>query len=178
MRSFALSALGSDRPGIVAGVSRVLLEHEINIEDSQMTILRGHFAMTLIVATADELDQQRLLADLERTRSELGLDAVTLNEIADTGDGAPEPSHIVSVYGVDHPGIVHAVSTALAERSVSITDLETRVLGDQSNPLYMMVIEVALPGSSGSAELDELLARIGEEQDVEITARPLEQDVL
>jgi len=178
MRSFALSALGSDRPGIVAGVSRVLLEHEINIEDSQMTILRGHFAMTLIVATADDLDHERLLADLEGARAQLGLDAVTLNEITETGDEGPEPSHIVSVYGVDHPGIVHAVSAALAERSVGITDLETRVLGDQSNPLYVMVIEVALPGSAGAAELDQLLARIGEEQDVEITTRPLEQDVL
>ncbi|MBA2764333.1 MAG: amino acid-binding protein [Thermoleophilaceae bacterium] len=178
MRSFALSALGSDRPGIVAGVSRVLLEHEINIEDSQMTILRGHFAMTLIVATADDLDDERLLADLAGAREQLGLDAVTLNEITETGDDGPEPSHIVSVYGVDHPGIVHAVSTALAERSIGITDLETRVLGDQSNPLYVMVIEVAVPGSAGPAELDELLARIGEEQDVEITARPLEQDVL
>ena len=53
MRHFAVSAIGRDRPGIVAAVSKVLLDHEGNIEDSQMTILRGHFTMTLIVSIGD-----------------------------------------------------------------------------------------------------------------------------
>ena len=40
MTHFALTAVGRDRPGIVAAVSRALLDHSVNIEDSQMTILR------------------------------------------------------------------------------------------------------------------------------------------
>ena len=82
MRRFALSAVGRDRPGIVAGVSRVLLEHGINIEDSQMTILRGHFAMTLIVAGQDP-DALALRRDLESAADDLGLDATALQEIAE-----------------------------------------------------------------------------------------------
>jgi glycine cleavage system transcriptional repressor len=175
MQRFALSAVGRDRPGIVAGVSRVLLEHGINIEDSQMTILRGHFAMTLIVAGQD-LDADSLRSDLEGAASELGLDATALQEIAEDAAYAAEASHIVSVYGVDHPGIVHAVSAALAEHGWGITDLDTRVLGDESNPLYVMVMEVAAPAGEDSP--DALLQAVGDEQGVEITARPLEQDTL
>jgi glycine cleavage system transcriptional repressor len=175
MQRFALSAVGRDRPGIVAGVSRVLLEHGINIEDSQMTILRGHFAMTLIVAGQDP-DAASLRSDLEGAASELGLDATALQEIAEDAAEAPEASHIVSVYGVDHPGIVHAVSAALAEHGWGITDLDTRVLGVESNPLYVMVMEVAAP--AGEENPDALLQAVGDEQGVEITARPLEQDAL
>ena len=43
MRHYALTAVGRDRPGIVAGITAVLLAHEVNVEDSQMTILREPF---------------------------------------------------------------------------------------------------------------------------------------
>jgi glycine cleavage system transcriptional repressor len=179
MRSLALSAIGRDRPGIVAGVSAVLLEHGVNIEDSQMTILRGHFAMTLVLALDEGADVESLRADLESCGGGLGLDAIALQPIDEEGGGdAPDASHIVSVYGVDHPGIVHAVAKALAERGWSITDLDTRVLGDASNPLYVMVIEVALPAGTDAGALEQAMGAVAEEQGVEITARPLEHDAL
>ena len=56
MSLFAVSAIGRDRPGIVAAVSRVLLDLEGNVEDSQMSILRGHFAVMLIVALPSGVD--------------------------------------------------------------------------------------------------------------------------
>ena len=179
MRHFALSAVGRDRPGIVAAVSRVLLEHRLNIEDSQMTILRGHFAMTLIVAPADGLDDTSgLERALESVREELSLEAVSLNEVTEVDDSRePAPSHIISVYGVDHPGIVHAVSSALAERGWSITDLQTRLVGEQE-PLYAMMIEVALTQGATIEVLDETMAAVSEAEGVEITSRPLEQDAL
>lgn len=180
MDLFALSAVGRDRPGIVAAVSRVLLDHELNIEDSQMTILRGHFAMTLIVAPAGEIGVSSLREALESARAELSLDAIALNEVTDVaGAGDRAPSHIISVYGVDHPGIVHAVSTALAERDWSITDLQTRLVGDEgSDPLYAMMIEVALPDDCSTEGLERAMAEVAEAQGVEITSRPLEQDAL
>jgi glycine cleavage system transcriptional repressor len=178
MRAFALSAVGRDRPGIVAGVTGVLLDHGINIQDSQMTILRGRFAMTLVVAAQDDADVAALRTDLEQAGAGLGLDAVAIEEIGEDAEDGPDPSHIVSVYGVDHPGIVHAVSSALADRGWGITDLDTRVLGDESNPLYMMVLEVALPEGTSDEDLSSVLSTVGDEQGVEITSRPLESDTL
>ncbi len=48
-----LSVLGEDRVGIVAGVSAVLAENGVNIEDIRQTILAGIFSMTMLV-TVDE----------------------------------------------------------------------------------------------------------------------------
>ena len=48
MESLAITVVGHDRPGIIAQTAEVLSEHGMNLEDSSMTLLRGHFAMTLI----------------------------------------------------------------------------------------------------------------------------------
>ena len=46
---FAVTAVGADRPGIVAAVTGAFVDHGCNLEDSSMTILRGQFAMMLVV---------------------------------------------------------------------------------------------------------------------------------
>jgi len=180
VRHFAVTAIGRDRPGIVAAVSSVLLEHEGNVEDSQMKILRGRFTIMLIVSTADDIDVSRLEADLERVGEELGLDAVALSEVSDVEPGTEAiPSHVVSVYGVDHPGIVHAVTSALADRGVNIVDLTTRLVGDEEGePLYAMMMEVTLPAEQSAEAVEQSLRAVREEQGVDLTIRPLEQDVL
>jgi glycine cleavage system transcriptional repressor len=180
MRHLAVSAIGRDRPGIVAAVSEVLLEHEGNIEDSQMTILRGHFTIMLIVSTPDVVDLQRLRGDLERAGERLGLEAVSLNEVTELeAESETLPSHIVTVYGVDHPGIVHSVTSTLAEGGINITDLETRVVIEEGEePLYLMMMEVALPRGVSLKEAEEPLRAVGEREGVDLTIRPLEQDAL
>jgi glycine cleavage system transcriptional repressor len=175
MSHFALSAIGRDRPGIVAGVTGTLLEHEVNIEDSQMAILRGHFTMTLIVSAPELMDIPTLRADLERTRAALGLDAITLSRVSDTPPDEDGPSHIVTVYGADHPGLVNAVSAALARADVNVTDLNTRLVDQDGDPLYVMMLEVAIPASLPEGELRTLLQEVGREQAVEVTVRPLDQ---
>jgi glycine cleavage system transcriptional repressor len=180
MRHFAVAAIGRDRPGIVAAVSEVLLAHDCNIEDSQMTILRGHFTMMLIISTPNAVDAERLGDDLRRAGEGIGLEAVSLDEVTELqAEVETVPSHIVSVYGVDHPGIVHAVTTALAKRGVNITDLETRMVSEKGRePLYLMMMEVALPLGIAQDEVEEPLRQVGEQEGVDVTIRPLEQDAL
>lgn len=180
MRPFAVSVVGRDRPGIVAALSEVLLEHRVNIEDSRMTILRGHLAMTLVIAVPDGVRREALADGLERVRARLELESVSLAEVAQLEpDPSSEPTHIVSVYGVDHPGIVHAVSAALAEQGWNITDMSTRLVhGDGGGALYAMMLEVALGPGASTSDLERVLEPVARAEGVEVTSRPLERDVL
>ena len=180
MPHYAISVIGRDRPGIVAAVAACLLEHGANIEDSQSTILRGHFTMTLIVSAGEGVDEATLRADIERVARELRLEAATVSPVADSDPAEPaSPTHIVTVYGTDHPGIVNAVATALAGLEVNITDLNTRLVGDgDDQDLYAMMLEIALPPGLDSDALESLLAATRREQGVEVTVRELEQDTL
>ena len=186
VRHFAVAAIGRDRPGIVAAVTHNLLDHELNVEDSQMTILGGHFTTMMIVTGGDAVDVGALRADLGATARDLNLEAVSVEEVADTARAVSVPTHIVTVYGVDHPGIVHAVSAALAQCEVNITDLNTRLVvdekrvadanGDGGEDLYAMMLEVVLPEGLTVKGLDSMLEATRRDQGVEITIRELEQD--
>jgi glycine cleavage system transcriptional repressor len=173
---FAVTAIGRDRPGIVAAVSRALLEIDGNIEDSQMSILRGHFAVMLIVSVPDRISAEALADHLGPVREELGLEAITCNPI-DELDAVPmDPaSHVVTVYGADHPGIVNAVSNALAELGVNITDLEARLTGADDNSLYTMIIEVAV-GDADVTDVQAALRVVAEREAVEFSLRPLDAE--
>jgi glycine cleavage system transcriptional repressor len=172
---FAVTAIGRDRPGIVAAVSRALLDLEGNIEDSQMSILRGHFAVMLIVSVPDPISAEELADRLGPVREALGLEAITCNPI-DEVDGVMDPaSHVVTVYGADHPGIVNAISHALAELGVNITDLETRLTGPEDNPLYTMMIEVAV-GDADMSAVEASLRAVAEREAVEFSLRPLDAE--
>ena len=61
-----ISALGSDRPGIVEALSGAVLAREGNILDSRMTVLGGEFAVLMLVS-----GQEDALAQLEHDRASL-----------------------------------------------------------------------------------------------------------
>jgi glycine cleavage system transcriptional repressor len=174
---FAVTAVGRDRPGIVAAISGVLLELGGNIEDSRMSILRGHFAVMLIVELPQEASRERLASDLEGVRGRLGLEAIAVSEVEtlDAGPGA-EPTHVLTVYGADRPGIVHGVTSLLAEHGVNITDLSTQVAGG-AQPVYVMMLEVAV-GDADEAELRSALDAVATSLAVDVSLRPLEAEAL
>jgi glycine cleavage system transcriptional repressor len=143
--------------------------------------LRGHFTMVLVLAAPNGLDVPALQSDLANARRELDLEALSLGELEETGTPAEAaPSHIVTVYGADHPGIVHGVSAALAERGVNITDLYTRLTGDggEEAPLYTLMMEIELPGGLTIEEVEGVLRGVADEQRLELSVRPLERDTL
>src|SRR5688572_6218483 len=162
---FAVTVIGRDRVGIVADVAGRLAEQGANLTDSTMTLLRGHFAMTLICtaqATADRL--REALGDLG------GDLMVSVREIG--GDGpapAGESSYVVSVYGADRLGIVAAVARAIAAAGGNITDLSTRLTGT----LYVLVAEVDLPRGVAD-DLAKHLDELGASLDVEVSLRDTE----
>lgn len=178
MPHFALSAVGRDRPGIVAAVTGVLVETGCNIEDSSMSILRGHFAMMLLVAGPDGLDAAALEAALARPAADLDL-VLAVRPIDDDVPASPAGDHwTVSVYGADRPGIVHDVTTVLAAVGANVVDLTTRVIGDPDRPVYAMVIDVTLPADSDASEVARELKELGDRLDIECTMHPDEADIL
>src|SRR4030095_16128575 len=63
---FALSAIGHDRPGIVADLAELIYECDCNLEDSSMTILGGEFAVLLLLSGQAPDIAQRLSAACKR----------------------------------------------------------------------------------------------------------------
>ena len=177
MTRHTISVFGRDRPGIVAAVTRVLADAGCNLEDSSMTILRGHFAMMLVVLGGPRGGAQALAERLDPVAERLDLQ-VSVRPILDeiTSVAAAGERYAIAVYGADRPGLVARVSETLAARGVNITDLETRVIGEPE-PVYVMHFEVEVPKGLAErveAELREVAADLGVETSMHLD----EPDVL
>ena len=71
-----ITVLGKNRPGIVAGVTRVLGEANVDIRDITQSILEGFFTMTML---ADITESKLSFAELQKALSEAGeLSGVTV----------------------------------------------------------------------------------------------------
>jgi len=173
MTLLAVTVVGHDRTGIIADVTGLLADLGGNLEDSTMTLLRGHFAMTLIVscdasAAAVESAMAPLTAD--------GALLVSVREVPPEPDVLPlGPAHVLTVHGADRPGIVSQVTRVISDAGGNITDLTTRLL---SGPVYLLVAEVDLPGGADPQALSSRLADVASALGVDATLRPAESDVL
>lgn len=178
MGHVAITAVGADRPGIVAAVTEVLVDEGCNLEDTTMTILRGHFAMMLVADVPPELSAEALEAALARPAAELQL-VVTVRPIEEepASPTAGDP-WTVSVYGADRPGIVHGVAALLADHGVNILDLATRVVGAVDEPVYAMLLEVTVPAGVDVGELGQRLEGLAADLGVTCSLHPSEADIL
>jgi glycine cleavage system transcriptional repressor len=174
---FAITAIGKDRPGIVAGVSKVLFELGMNIEDSSMTILRSEFAMILIISTEEGVDASDFESHFREVRDKLGL-FISVKGIEEREVNSKKPysgmPYIISVIGTDKPGIVYRVAQLLYSKKINITDLNTKVVPGEKSPVYTMIIEVDVPEYVDIALLEEEFSLLEKEMAIDISIRELE----
>ena len=171
MRNLAVTVLGHDRPGIIASTAAALAGCGMNLEDSSMTLLRGHFAMSLICS--GEATQ----GELEAALSTLGSESLTVDvrELPIEHEAPPLGElYLVTVHGADRLGIVARLAAVIAASDGNITDLTTRLAGD----LYVLVAEVDLPRSTDLQALEARVSEVAAELGVEVSLRPVERDDL
>ncbi len=162
----AVSVMGDDRPGIVAGVSKVLYENACNIEALSQTVIMGQFAMIVVVSPLKGSAAAALEKDLQSLARKMGLEIHV--RMLDSGGrpgfdpGEAEP-FVITVRGADRPGLVSAITAILAEQGINITRLGAEVvpLGPQLE--YIQIYEVDIPKQVDFALIQRALRAKGEE---------------
>jgi glycine cleavage system transcriptional repressor len=170
---YAVSVVGKDRSGIVAGISEVLFRLGCNLADSSCTMLAGEFAMILIVSHPRPFSKSRLFDELKPICDGMGMSLAVRTLHADeiTRQETDGELCVISVYGADRPGIVYRVTSELAGRGVNITDLNTKLIGTPEEPVYVMMLEVALPDGETPEGIEKMLEKMKKELAVEIGVR-------
>jgi glycine cleavage system transcriptional repressor len=184
VHEYAITIIGPDRPGIIAQATEILAGLGLNLTDSTMTRLRGHFAMTLVCGGDARFDQvERALAPMASGARGAMLAGssggstlvVTVRELRPERPAEPTGGHFVlSLHGADRLGIVAAVTRVLADVGGNITDLTTRLAGE----LYVLLVEVDLPSTVEIEALTTRLSEVARTLGVEATLRPADADLL
>ena len=127
---YVISAVTKDRPGLVHSVTQVLADLSVNIVDVDARSVRGHFSMFLVVdlsTAACTYDEMMGALKPVGENFDLGLRA----EPYQAGRRKIEKHlMILTVMGVDHPGIVASISSILAKNHINIEKIKMIARGD------------------------------------------------
>ena len=168
---FALSAIGRDRPGMVADLAELIFECDCNLEDSSMTVLGSEFAVLLVVSGEGADLERRLSAGCKRLEWEKRITVFfrPLDE-APRAAGAVGAAMECTVTGVDKAGIVAQVARTLADQGVNITDLrtESRPEPESGTPIYTMRLKMMVPTGVDRRALQDRLDRVAGDLRVDV----------
>lgn len=156
-----LTAVGSDRPGIVDEVAAFIAERGGNLEDSRMVNLHGQFAMVLLVSAPPDA-VTRICDDLDDLCARSRLRAEVHPADMAAAGGRPAVPCRLAITAMDHPGLVQAVAHLLHEEAVNIESVDTslRPAPYTNAPLFEMDMVVSVPADVPLARLRERLAAL------------------
>ena len=171
---FALSAIGRDRPGIVADLAELIYECDCNLEDSSMTILGSEFAVLLLLSSSNADAERRLATGCKRIEWEKRL-TVFFRPL----DGEPVPyaarahaeRYTLQAIGVDRAGIVAKIARCLADHDVNIAEMQSqsRPEPESGTPIYTVRMQLEVPREADAAALGRRLQAVGETLQVDVT---------
>jgi len=179
MGSYLLTAAGADKPGLVAGLAKLLYGLGCNLEDSSMTRLQGEFAVLLVFTSPEKIGLGALARKLKVLKKK-GL-SVYLKPL--TGKERRTPAMksercLVTVYGTDRPGLVYHVTDILARQRVNVTDLTTHRTEGEGTSGYILYLEAEKPAGISMTKLGKTLREKFRGAGITVSIKPLESSPL
>lgn len=173
---FILSAIGSDRPGLVAELAQLIFEADANLEDSRMTILGTEFAVILLCSANSAGPREAITQGAKHLEREHGLTIFLRNLEGQPRPSVPAPGtrlFRVEAVGEDRAGIVASLCRVLAEQSVNIAELVTRSRpGPGGSPHYELSMSVELPDTLDSRALRAALEEEADRLVIDVALLP------
>lgn len=167
-----LSAIGSDRAGVVQDITEVILNCDGNIEESRMTTLGSEFAMLMLVSGS-----WHTLNRLEKGLQKLGDENLTFS-IRKTGERQVKEDRMpyaVDVVSLDHQGIVYNLANFFAAHNIEIADVATRsyAAAHTGAPMFSVQMAVNVPSSIHIAQLREEFLELSDRLNLDAILEPV-----
>lgn len=177
-KSVVLTGAGRDSVGIVARIADVLYQFGCNLLDSSMTLLRGQFAIILMIQIPDGRTIEQLRKELAPVEKSLGF-TINIRELSEAElEEQPQTMapYLISVYGADRPGIVAGITKKVAALGGNITDVQTKATspGSTKPQVFMMLLEVSFPQELSKERLNEELTAASKELGMDLSVRQME----
>ena len=164
MNNLIISAVGSDRPGIVSEISGVITSHGGNVEESRMSRLGSDFAIIMLVTVAPDWEESLEVALKSITELTITTKPTKLPQVSDGRQFR------IDLSGADNEGIVKVLSRYLAGKSINIVEMETHISHApvSGTPLFNLNASILVPGGVAEKEIQSDLSQIAQDLGVEI----------
>ena len=164
MINLIITAIGSDRPGIVSELSGIITTHGGNVEESRMSRLGSDFAIIMLVSVSTDWEESLEVA--LQSINDLTI-STKLTQIQEIGDNK---KYKIGLNGADNEGIVKVLSKYLAEKSINVLEMETHISHApiSGTPLFNLNASVSVPNDVEETVIQSDLSQIAQKLGVEI----------
>ena len=142
MQFIVISALGSDRTGLVYDLTRIVLDCNGNIVDSRMTALGSEFAMLLLVS-GNWHALAKLETELKRLAEGNSL-SIHLKRTEPRSARTDMLPYSIDVVCLDQSGIVSGLSGFFATRGIDIAEVSTRCYPAAHTGAQMFAVQMII----------------------------------
>ena len=163
-----ITAVGPDRVGLVEKISQFLLKEGCNIEDSKMAVFCGDFTIILLVS-GDPAALERISGSFETLSAQTGLAFFSKKPTPRVAIESALPCRLLASC-LDHPGVVHQLSSVLSHLGVNIESLETKTQAAamSGTPIFQLDARLSVPARVNLHELRRELDEIGHRENIDI----------
>ena len=168
-----ISAVGSDRTGVVQDLTKVILSCGGNIAESRMTALGSEFAMLLLVsgnwATLNKLEQ-----GLEKLGKSKGL-SISIRQTDARPLAGERMPYAIDIVSLDQQGIVFNLANFFTSRDIEIADVATRsyAAAHTGSPMYAIQMAINVPSSVNIAQFREEFLEICDHLNLDAILEPV-----
>ena len=164
MNSIIISAVGSDRPGIVSEISGVITNHGGNVEESRMSRIGSDFAIIMLVSVTPEW-MESLEVALQSIK-----ELTIISKLTKRQEAKEDIRCQIDLSGADNEGIVKVLSKYLAGKSINILEMQTYISNAPvaGTPLFNLNAMTAVPENLNIMDIQFELSKIAQKLGVEI----------
>ena len=168
-----ISALGQDRPGLIAELSQTVLNTGCNIEDSRMSILGGEFAIIMLVSGAWN-NIAKLEDSLASGSGKHGL-VIQCRRTQPRKLTHEEIPYTIEVVSLDHPGIVQQIAGFFSKRNINIHDMYTSShrAAHTGSPMFTLSMTVEIPAATHISTLREQFMEFCDQLNLDAIMEPV-----
>ena len=171
----AVTAIGSDRTGLVHDLSQAVSTAGGSILQSRMTTLGQEFAM-LVLVSANWHAIKKVEENLEALKAD-GQLTVTFRETNERDQRPPAAPYSVDIVAIDQEGIVASLAGFFSARDIEIADLSTRQYNAAHTGAAMFSVQMAIniPASIHLSTLREEFHMFCDEQNLDAIIEPIQR---
>lgn len=168
-----ISVITDDQPGIVAKLSRMIMDAQCSICDSRMSRLGGSFAAILMVS-----GNWNTLTRLEKNLNKLAQEKNYLLSTKQGNESTQEHTtlpYVIETITVDQPGILHELSMFFNALNINIINLSTEhyLAPHTGTPMFAIQMSIEIPASLHIPTIREDFLSLCDEMNLDSSFDPI-----
>jgi glycine cleavage system transcriptional repressor len=163
-----MTAVGPDRIGLVERLSEFIVQRGCNIEDSKMAVFCGEFAQILLIS-GPMSGVQKVTEEHAELSDQTGL-SISVKKPSRPRPTDPQLPYRLTASCLDHPGVVHRISSVLSNLAINIESMETKTYFApwSGTPIFRMEALLSVPAELNVKAIRTRFDEIEREENIDI----------